>query len=254
MKITNNTILITGGATGIGFAIAEALIQVGNQVIICGRREHKLLEAQIKIPQLQIKVCDLENRAERESLRDWATSQFPNLNILINNAGIQKEIDFTIRESKLWEGGSEITINLEASIHLTALFIPHFLKQNQDCAIVNISSGLAFIPLKIYPVYCATKAALHSFSISLRTQLEKTNVKVFEIIPPIVNTELDKGVRQKRSDRQKGISVSVVAQSTLAGLRNNDYEVTIGIANLLKFGSRIAPKFFHKILNKKITT
>ena len=165
METTKNTILITGGSAGIGLAIAETFLQAGNEVLICGRRENKLREAKEKCPQLHTWVCDVGKKSAREDLYHWATIEFPHMNMLFNNAGIQKETDFLAGASAFNEEESEIEINLTASIHLAALFIPHFLQQQQECAIVNVTSGLAFIPLKIVPVYCATKAALHSFSV-----------------------------------------------------------------------------------------
>lgn len=124
MKITGNTILITGGATGIGYALAEKFLEAGNEVIICGRRESRLLEAQRNHPNLHIKLCDVADKNDRIELFTWITKNFGNLNIVINNAGIQRDVDFTKGIEALTEGENEITINLEAPIFLSALFIP----------------------------------------------------------------------------------------------------------------------------------
>src|SRR4028119_1021526 len=140
MKTSKNTILITGGSAGIGFAMAEMFIKTGNEVLVCGRREKKLLEAKQKCPQLHIRVCDIEKKSEREDLYRWATAEFPDVNMLINNAGIQKEINFLAGASAFTDGESEIEINLTASIHLSALFISHFVQQKKECAIVNVTS------------------------------------------------------------------------------------------------------------------
>jgi uncharacterized oxidoreductase len=249
METTNNTILITGGSTGIGLALAETFVREGNKVLICARRESKLLEAKLKIPNLHIRICDIGKKLEREALYQWATTEFPNINILINNAGIQKEIDFLTGASNLNDDESEIEINFTASVHLSTLFIPHFLKQKKECAIVNVTSGLAFIPLKIVPIYCATKAALHTFTISLRSQLAKTNIHVFEIAPPIVKTELHREAKARKQS-ERGISSSVVAEETLKAIRKNHYEKIVGQAKVLIVASRIAPRFFHRLLNK----
>jgi uncharacterized oxidoreductase len=249
MQTTQNTVLITGGSSGIGLAMAETFIKAGNDVLICGRRESKLFEAKQRLPQLHIRVCDLAKKSEREELYHWATTEFPGINMLFNNAGIQKEIDFLTGATGLNDDESEIEINLTASIHLSALFIPHFLQQQKECAVVNITSGLAFIPLKIVPVYCATKAALHTFSISLRSQLAKTNVRVFEIAPPIVKTELHREAKARKQS-QRGIPASAVAQATVNALKNNRYETIVGQAKVLKAASQIAPGFFHNLLNK----
>lgn len=249
MQTARNTILITGGGTGIGLAMAEKFIDAGNEVLICGRRESKLLEAKQKLPQVHTMVCDLAKKPEREQLYQWAASVFPAVNMLINNAGIQKEIDFLTGAAGFNDEEPEIEINLTAGIHLSALFIPHFLEQQRECAIVNITSGLAFIPLKIVPVYCATKAALHTFSVSLRSQLANTNIRVFEVAPPIVRTELHREAKARKQS-QRGIAASEVAQATIHALEKNRYETIVGQAKVLEKASRIAPAFFHNLLNK----
>ena len=188
MEFKANTVLITGGASVIGFALAERFIQAGSSVIICGRREDKLKEAQSKYPQLHIRVCNVANPAERRALFTWVTESYPGLNMLINNAGIQQRIQ--LQQKPAWETlGEEVAINLEAPIHLSALFIPHLLQQERS-AIINVTSGLAFVPKANVPVYCATKAALHSLTLSLRHQLAGTPIAVIEIIPPAVDTDL----------------------------------------------------------------
>lgn len=249
MEITDNTILITGGSSGIGLALAESLSNAGNTVLICGRRESKLLEAKEKLPALHVKVCDVGKPGDRLDLFNWATSEFPAINMLINNAGIQREVDFKKGTTELHQGENEIEINLNASVDLTARFIPHFLQQKKECAVVNITSGLAFVPLKIVPVYCATKAALHSFSMTLRSQLASTNVRVFEVAPPIVKTELHKEAKARKQS-ERGIEPHEVASAAFKALKNNHYELIVGQAKVLKWASRIAPAFFHRMLNK----
>ncbi|CCH53206.1 short-chain dehydrogenase/reductase SDR [Fibrisoma limi BUZ 3] len=244
MQTTKNTILITGGSSGIGLAMAETFIKAGNEVIICGRRGSKLAEVRQQFPQLHTRVCDVSKKAEREELFQWAVSEFPHINMLVNNAGIQKEVNFLTGAPELYEDESEIETNLTASIHMAALFIPHFLQQKTECAVVNITSGLAFIPL-----YCSTKAALHSFSMSLRSQLADTNVRVFEIAPPIVKTELHREAKARKQS-ERGIPASEVAEAAIKALKNDNYEAIVGQAKSLKGASRIAPGFFHKLLNK----
>ena len=186
MNISNSIVLITGGATGIGLELAKQFINKGSTVIICGRRKNKLAEAKVLLPQLIIKQCDIANIDERRALYNFCIEQFPTINIIINNAGIQREIDFRKGETDYLNGNNEIAINLEAVFHLTALFTPHLMQQKES-AIINVSSGLGIVPLVTVPVYSATKSALHSFSISLRKQLENTTVKVFEILQaPVV--------------------------------------------------------------------
>ena len=135
MEFKANTVLITGGASGIGFALAERFVQEGSSVIICGRREHKLKEAQSKYPRLDIRVCNVADPAERLALFAWITETCPSPNILVNNAGIQQQID--LQQEPTWEMlDEEVAINLEAPIHLSTIFIPHLLKQNQPAIII----------------------------------------------------------------------------------------------------------------------
>ncbi|HEX2639173.1 MAG TPA: SDR family oxidoreductase, partial [Pyrinomonadaceae bacterium] len=184
LNLSGNTILITGGASGIGLAMAERFSARDNNVIICGRREDKLREAAEQVPGLKWRVCDVADPAEREDLGKWAVSEFPELNVLVNNAGIQRRVDLT--EPENWQvTESEIAINLDAPIHFSGLLYPH-LAHRPAAAILNVTSGLSFVPLANVPVYCATKAALHSFTLSLRYQLAETNVEVIEVIPPAV--------------------------------------------------------------------
>jgi uncharacterized oxidoreductase len=250
MEIKNNTILITGGATGIGFELAKALITNGNTVIVCGRREEKLLEAKALLPQLITYKCDISDFNQRRALYNYCIQNHSSINILINNAGMQREINFLDGEENYLQGDNEVAINLDACFHLTALFTPYFA-QKTSAAIINVSSGLALVPLVITPIYSATKAALHSFSISLRKQLENTSIKVFEILPPIVDTDLDRGARDKRGQTNKGMKAEEVAIESLVGIANGKFEIAIGIVKLLRIGSRISPKLFLKIINKK---
>ena len=248
METRENTILITGGTSGIGLALADSLLKAGNQIIICGRREEKLEQAKRKLPGLQVAKCDISRPEERTSLFEWATANYPALNILINNAGIQRQIDFLKGAEELLAGEDEVETNLVALIHLSALFIPHFVRQKQ-AAIINISSGLGFIPIASMPVYCATKAATHSFSISLRHQLRETSVKVYEIIPPIVDTGLDKGTRSSRGLDDRGIQPEEVAEATLDAMRHDEYEIAVASAQFLYLGARRDPQGVFNTIN-----
>ena len=188
MNLNGNTVLVTGGASGIGFGLAQRFVHAGSTVIICGRREGKLAEAQAACPELHARTCDVADPSEREALFAWATNNFPDVNVLINNAGIQQRIN--LQEPPVWDDiEREIAINLSAPIHLASLFIPH-LRARSHAAILNVTSGLAFSPLAMMPVYGATKAAMHSFTLSLRRQLSDADVTVVEVIPPAVDTDL----------------------------------------------------------------
>ena len=196
MKISGNTILITGGATGIGFALAEAFHNAGNTVIICGRRQDRLDQAREKLPGLQTVSCDVGDDRDRNHLVDWIKANHPNLNILVNNAGVQRDIDFTQGPAAL-EGPSELQINLEGPVTLTALLVPT-LRNQSNAAIVNVSSGMVFRPSSRMPLYSTTKTALHVFSTLVREQLAPLGIEVFEAIPPmILDTELNPEGRAK---------------------------------------------------------
>ena len=247
METKNNTILITGGATGIGFSLAETLVSAGNKVIICGRREGKLKEAKDKLPQIQAKVCDVSKEKERESLFNWVKDNFRDLNVLINNAGIQRMVNLKKGTQDLFSDENEVETNLIAPIHLSAYFIPLLLKKKES-AIINVSSGLGFVPIASMPVYCATKAAIHSFTVSLRYQLRDTSIKVFEIVPPAVDTELGKGTTEEGDQEYRGIPPSEVAKAALTAMANNEYDIVVGEAKGLVMGARTNPEqTFQKI-------
>jgi uncharacterized oxidoreductase len=185
MNLSGNKILITGGASGIGLGLTERFIRENNTVIICGRREATLKEVAFKFPSVIIKVCDLSLEEDRINLYDWVSKSHDDLNVLVNNAGIQNWM--TISGNDFYKKASEeIEINVIAPLHLTELFVN--LKSLNT--IINVTSGLAFVPLSKVPVYCATKAFLRSFTLSLRHMLKSTSIEVIEMIPPALNTDL----------------------------------------------------------------
>jgi len=228
MKTSGHTVLITGGGAGIGLALAEALLKSGNQVLICGRRREKLRAARARFPELHVRVCDVARPRSRAALVEWATARFGALNVLVNNAGIQRAVDFSRAPRDLAEAEAEIATNLIAPIALSSLLIPH-LRRRRPSAIVNISSGLAFAPLAAVPVYCATKAAMHSWSLSMRHQLRETSIRVFEIAPPMVATDLS-GRRRRPEEAGFCMSAGHVARGILDALERDDYEVALGAA------------------------
>jgi uncharacterized oxidoreductase len=188
MKLGGNTILVTGGSSGIGLALATRFLAAGSRVIVCGRRADALRAAAEANPGLVTRQCDLSRAEEREALVEWLVDAHPELNVLLNNAGIQRRIKLAEREP--WETTrEEIAINIDAPLHLTTLLLPH-LRTRPDPAVINVTSGLSFVPYVGAPVYSATKAALHSYTLSLRHHLADTPVRVIEIIPPAVNTDL----------------------------------------------------------------
>lgn len=222
MRLTGNTILITGGASGIGLALTKRFWEAGNEVIICGRRPDKLIEVKERFPGVHTKVCDVADEVSRRGLCNWITGTFPTVNVLINNAGIQQRMDMLGTGLEWSDCHQEIAANLEAPAHLSMLLIDHFMRQPQ-ASIINVTSGLAFTPPAWVPIYGATKAALHSFTVTLRLQLANTNVEVIEIIPPAVNTDLG-GIGLHTF----GVSVDDFIQAVFDGVKKGDKEIAYG--------------------------
>ena len=190
MNTSGNTILITGGGSGIGRALAHRFHDLGNDVIIAGRRNDALVEAAAGRKRMSVVPFDVADPTSIEELARDMIEQHPALNVLINNAGIMRGEDLT-RHHDLDDVDATIATNLLGPIRLTNALIDHLIRR-ENAAIVNVSSGLAFVPLVATPTYCATKAAIHSYSISLREQL-KGKVDVIELVPPAVQTELTPG-------------------------------------------------------------
>ncbi|KUO66332.1 MAG: hypothetical protein APF84_18060 [Gracilibacter sp. BRH_c7a] len=237
MLISGNIILITGGASGIGFCLAEQLVALGNEVIICDRREDKLTEAKTKIPKLTTRVCDVSKEEERIALFEWVTKEFINLNVLFNNAGIQRDINLLNMDRDWSYYTEEIKINFEAPLHLSSLFIPH-LQQQKNPAIINISSDLGFAPLSVFPIYCATKSAIHSLSLTMRFQLRKTGIEIYEVIPPKVISELNYESRLRTNTLHIGQSTAEFAAIIIKGLERGDLEISYGLAEKRRTASR----------------
>jgi uncharacterized oxidoreductase len=194
MNPTGNTILITGGGSGIGRGLAEAFHKQGNQVVIAGRRQSVLDETTRANPGMKSLTLDIEHSAAIQSFAQEVAAGFPSLNVLIHNAGIMRTEDWTADppqlEQALSTAESILTTNLLGPLRLTAALLPT-LKKQPRATIMTVSSGLAFLPLAMTPTYCATKAAIHSFTQSLRFQLRDTNIEVLELAPPYVQTELN---------------------------------------------------------------
>ena len=223
MKISNNKILITGGASGIGLALAEGFLKENNTVIICGRRDAALREASERYPGLITRQCDLTVHSEREELFQWISENHNDLNVLVNNAGIQQwmsvtDADFFKRATE------EININIQAPLHLTSLF----MKMKSADTILNVTSGLSFVPLIKVPVYSASKAFFHSFTLSLRQLLKSRNIEVIELIPPALNTDLGgKGLHDNAPP------VSAFIETAFQQLKEGKAEITFGFSEAM---------------------
>lgn len=218
MKLSNNKILITGGATGIGLGLTERFVKENNTVIICGRRQEALDEAVQKFPGVITRQCDLAVETDRTELYNWVVKNHPDLNVLVNNAGIQNWMNLT-DEQFFSKANQEVEINILAPLHLTQLF----LGLKSLTTIMNVTSGLAFVPFSKVAVYSATKAFFRSFTLSLRHQLKDTGIEVIEIIPPALNTDLGgKGIHNAAPP------VSDFIASIFEQLENGSNELTFG--------------------------
>ena len=196
MKLTENTILITGGGSGIGRAFAKHFHSLGNQVIICGRREDRLREVAEECPGMAYIRCDISNPQDREALFDFCQTRYPQLNVLINNGAVQTDYDLKLGTAGLGYAEKEIDINLTAPIFLTGMFLP-VLVSRPEPVIVNVTSILGLMPLTRIPIYCAAKAGFHVYTLVLRKQLSDTPIKVFDVPPPRVETELNPEGRKR---------------------------------------------------------
>ena len=248
MKLTGRTILITGGTSGIGLELAKCLLERGNVVIVTGRDQQKLDAARQASPGLHTFKSEASDPAAILALRDTVLVQFPALDMLVNNAGIMRNLNFN-QERDLLDVTREIEINLCGPVRMVQAFLPH-LKTRSDGLIVNVSSGLAFVPMPISPVYCATKAAIHSFSQSLRAQLDGTSVRVVELAPPGTETPLFRGEFEKEYQGQKAMSVKVLVAKAISGIEADKLEIRPGLSAVLKTMSRVAPGFMFKQLAK----
>ena len=220
MKLSNRTVLVTGGTSGIGLGIAEAFQQSKSQVIVCGRDREKLSKVKEKFPDITALPCDVGDARQREKLAEEVLRRFPDLDILVNNAGIQRYVDLKKGYDELKSGEDEIAINFASVVELTALFIGHLMKR-PSAAIINVSSGLGFMPMLDTPVYSATKAAIHTYTLVLRQQLKDTSVKVIEIVPPMVDTDLNKEGRDAAHIKFRGISLSEYIPTIIRGLEKD---------------------------------
>ncbi len=238
MKISNNTILITGGATGIGLGLTERFLKENNKVIICGRRTEVLEEVARKHPSLITKACDLSIAEEREALYKWISEEHKDVNVLINNAGIQNDLPISDDDFYL-HVKEEIAINIEAPLHLTSLFL-NLASLN---TIMNVTSGLAFSPLAKAHAYSATKAFMRSFTLSMRSLLKDKAIDVIEIIPPALNTDLGgKGVHDYAPP------VSDFIETIFEQLKEGKKELTFGFsAAMLTAGPEDLQKAFARM-------
>lgn len=238
----NNTILITGGGSGIGRGLAEAFHKLGNKVIIAGRRREVLESVTAANPGMEFSVLDVQDSAKLSTFVGDVTAKYPALNVLINMAGVMKPENFA--ESTDTSAADDIiATNLTAPIHLTAALLP-LLQQQPKATVMTVTSGLAFTPLALTPTYCATKAAMHSWSVSLRYQLRNTSVEVLELPPPYVQTEL-MGERQASDPRAMPLADYIAEVMDILSSQPDAKEILVKNVYPLRFaGDFNSEKFY----------
>lgn len=252
MELKGSTILITGGTSGIGLELVRQLTEHGANIIITGRNLTSLRETEKKFPNVKGYQSDVSKPEDIEQLYKDVTRRFPDLNIIINNAGLMRLIDLQDTTLDLVDIDSEIATNLSGTIRMVHQFLPHLLKK-RSAAIVNVSSGIAFMAYSSAPVYSASKAGLRAYTQALRLQLEQTNVKVFELIPPGVNTNLQNEWILPPNPSMM-MEVDKMVNIAIKGLQNDKPEIKPFLVSIIKTASRIVPnllaKFGHREFKK----
>ena len=246
MKLTGRTVLITGGSAGIGLAFALKFSELGNTVIVTGRRQAVLDEVKAKYPKLHTIQADVADPAQISSLAARVKSEFPKLDVLMNNAGIMLYKNLKAAASDLDGLMAEVNINLGGVIRMNSALID-VLTANKG-TIINVSSALAFVPLPSAPIYCATKAAVHSYTQSLRFQLEETGVEVIDLMPPAVKTDLTAELAE--GDGVALMTTDELIKKSFAALNAGKLEIRPGQSNQLALLRRLAPDFINRQLWK----
>jgi uncharacterized oxidoreductase len=238
MELKNNTILITGGTSGIGLEMAQQLSKLGNTVIVTGRNKTKIDQLKENEPQLYAYTVEVTDLASIQALYERLEEEFPQLNVLINNAGLMSNIYFKTAKP---EGiADEVTTNLSGPILMTQVFLPLLLRQKNAC-IVNVTSGIAYYAFEKAPIYSASKLGLHSYTQSLRKQLKKTSVKVFELAPPRTTKPMFKGSEADNAtvDHVPKMPIATVVEKLIDAMKKDQYEIKPGMSKLLKILGKI---------------
>ena len=243
MKLTGRTILITGGSAGIGLAFALKFKDLGNEVIVTGRRKAVLDEVKAKYPALHTIQSDVSDPAQIAALAARVKAEFPRLDVVINNAGIMLFKNLKAPAADLAGLTAEMNINVGGVVAMTSAFID-ILTTNQG-TLINVSSGLAFVPLPPAPIYCATKAAIHSYTQSLRFQLEETGVEVIELMPPAVKTDLTAELSEGGASM---MTTDELVRQSFASLKAGALEIRPGQSRTLAWMRRLAPGFINRRL------
>lgn len=243
MEILNSTVIITGGSSGIGFEMCRQLIERGNKVITCSRSLEKLTTAQKQLPDLIVYQCDIAQETACKSFADWIIENHPEANVLINNAAIVTKTNFVEDVFASENLNKEIVTNFIAPVRLIKLLYPTLI-QNPHSKIINITTGLVYVPRAVYTFYNSAKAALHSFTQVLRYQLKGQNIQVIEVLFPVVDTPWHNGNPPKIA-----ITPEKAVLEMLKGISSNKTEIRVSKVKLLYFIYRLAPKFAFKKIN-----
>jgi uncharacterized oxidoreductase len=248
MELSNNTILITGGSSGLGLELARQLMSLGNTVIITGRDQTKLDQARQNLPGIHTFQSDVSRPEAIEDLFQKVTRQFPQLNFLVNNAGEMRRLDLHDQSIDVYDIDREIVINLSGPVRMVQQFLP-WLRTKHNAAILNVTSGIAFVPFPLSPIYSATKSGLRAYTRALRMQIKKDNIKVFELVAPGANTPLnDKFLGDV--DAGMFMQPNKLVAVAIKGLQKDKFEIFPGIARVIKLMSRLAPGLLFKQMSK----
>lgn len=243
MKLSGNTILITGGSSGIGLELSKQLLKSNNKIIICGKTKEKLHEVKKTYPEIAIFQCDISDEEQCFNLANWIKENHSDLNVLINNAAIVHISQFMDDDDIIKKGELEMKTNFFGPLRLIKLLSP-IIESNNNPTLINITTGLVYVPRADYPFYNSTKSALHSFTQTLRIQLSKTNFKIIEVMFPAVNTPWHKG-----SPPKIAISSETAVREMVKGISSGKTEIKVAKVKLLYLLSRIAPNFALKKIN-----
>ena len=250
MKQTQQRVLITGGSSGIGLALAKKFLDNKNTVIITGRDATKLERVKAAYAQMHICQSDVSKDAEVRILANELEEKFGGIDVLINNAGIMNLVDTGRDDNDLQKQLAEIDINYTSPIRMLHYFLPQ-LKKSKNAVLVNVSSGLAYVPFAQAPIYSGTKSALHFWTLGIRPQLKPHHIKVVELLPPVVDTPLAHGADITENDNLKPMPPEKLADIFWKEFVDGKEEITPGISKQLKFMSRLGPKFIFNQLNKR---
>jgi uncharacterized oxidoreductase len=265
MQLTSRTVLITGGTSGIGFALAKLLLARGNTVLVTGRDPDRLDAARGALPGVHALQSDARDPAAIRALCERVTAEFPALDVVVNNAGVMRNLDFAAvgREGAppdaLDDVTREVDLGLSGPVVMAQQFLPHLRARaaaagtaGRGALLVNVTSGLAFVPYPLSPVYSAAKAGLHAFTRVLRVQLAGTGVAVVELAPPPVETPLFRGEFAEATRGQKAMDPAALAERAVAGIEAGRVEIRPGLSNALKVASRVAPQLAFQQLAREV--